>query len=93
MGTTLKFNSLLDNVYNSINKDPDIFEVFRVSYDGVEAIYTIVDATFRIQSTDPVLDDLFIDLNQETLQSLVTLIEINPRYTVDLIASYKPQCL
>lgn len=88
MAMTLKFNSLIDNVYNSINKDPNIFEVFQLTYSGVEATYRIVDATLRIESTDPVVDDFFIDLNQETLQSLVTLIEVNTRYTAALITDF-----
>lgn len=88
MPVTEKFKSLIGNVYNSLNKDPDIFEVFRVTYSGVEARYTIIDEFLRIQSTDPALDDFYIDLRQETLQSLVTLIEANARYTVDLIAGF-----
>jgi len=88
MGMTAKFEDLLDNVYNSVNKDSNIFEVFRVTYSGVEATYTIENGFLRIQSTDPALDDFFLDLNQETFASLKTILEANPRYTVDAIPDF-----
>ena len=88
MAVTAKFKKLLENVYNSLNKDPNIFEVFRITYSGVEATYTILDEFLRIQSTDPALDDFYIDLREETLQSLATIIDANVRYTVDLIPGF-----
>lgn len=88
MSVTAKFKSLLKNVYKSFNKDERIQQVFQVTYGGATAKYTIIDEFLRFQTSDPALDDFYIDLNQHTFQTLVDLIDANPRYTVNIVPDF-----
>ena len=88
MGVTAKFRSLLKNVYKSFNKDERIQQLFQVTYSGAEAKYTIIDEFLRLQTSDPALDDFYIDLKQHTFQTLVDLIDANPRYTVNTVLDF-----